>query len=161
MSSPLKADRKYYGRVLCTFAALLATSAGAAEMPESVLACQDETDDAKRLACFDREVRRHATTPEQRFGLPSGRAPAAKEDEAKEDREQTLRNITAKVTAISRRPRGEHVLTLDNGQVWAQTQAGSNLRVELGDSVTIRSAVLGSFLLTGPRGGSTRVERLR
>jgi hypothetical protein len=149
--------------IACVTAATLAGAVHAGPLPGSVLDCQKETDDARRLACFDREVRRHAGTPEQRFGLRPHQAPPAAPGEApvSHENDDELQNITAKVTAISRRPHGEGVLTLDNGQVWVQAQAGAQLRVRVGDEVTIRSAALGSFLLSGPRGGSTRVERVR
>lgn len=144
---------------------LLPGAFAAAPLPASVVACQEEKDDTKRLACYDREVRRHGGTPEERFGLKDHRAPAATPGDPSaapgDGDENELKHITATITAISKRPHGESVLTLDNGQVWAQTQAGSPLRVRIGDSVTIRSAALGSFLLSGPRGGSTRVERVR
>ena len=147
----------------CVLGTLLASATGAAPVPDSVVACQKETDDAKRLACYDQEVRKHAGTPEQRFGLRHNQSPPASagESPAEQQEKDELKTISATVTAISKRPRGESVLTLDNGQVWAQTQAGSRLRVRVGDTVSIRSAALGSYLLSSPRGGSTRVERVK
>jgi hypothetical protein len=147
----------------CLGAALLACAVEAAPLPDSIVACQKETDDARRLACYDEEVRRHAGTPEDRFGLRRNQSPPAApgEQPVEHPDKDEIENISATVTAISRRPHGERVLTLDNGQVWAQTQAGAYLRVRVGDTVTIRSAALGSYLLSVQHGGSTRVERIR
>jgi hypothetical protein len=49
-------------------------------------------------------------------------------------------------------------LLLDNGQTWGFTDP--NPRVRPGDSVTIKRAALGSFLLVTPSRHSYRVERL-
>ena len=49
-------------------------------------------------------------------------------------------------------------LVLDNGQTWNFTDP--NPRVRPGDTVTIKRAALGSFLMTTPSRRSYRVQRL-
>jgi hypothetical protein len=72
-----------------------------------------------------------------------------------------VRQIEARVTAVRLRPAGEQVLTLDNGQVWAQTEKKDFPRFEVGDVVVIKRAMLGSFLLTLQKGSpSSRVHRI-
>jgi hypothetical protein len=67
--------------------------------------------------------------------------------------------ITAAVTAISKRPRGEMVVTLDNGQVWAQKDA-QYLPIKVGDQVTILAAALHSYklIVAGRVTSVTRVQ---
>jgi hypothetical protein len=62
---------------------------------------------------------------------------------------------------VSAKPHGELVVTLENGQVWAEIQTSSGARVKAGDRVTIKPGALGSFLLVAPNGRSTKVTRVR
>jgi hypothetical protein len=144
-------------------------------VPAAVRACASETDAAARLACFDREVARATASdsgaaavpvpaaapqlsPEERFGI---RGELAREVEARTKvGNPDLERLTSKVTAMSRSPNGEMTVTIENGQVWAEREPGA-LRVRVGETVTIRTAALGSFLLTGTNGRAARVYRLR
>jgi hypothetical protein len=72
-----------------------------------------------------------------------------------------VRQIEARITAVRKRPAGEYVLTLDNGQVWTQTETRDFPQFKVGDAVVIKRAMLGSFLLTLQKGSpSTRVQRI-
>ena len=103
------------------------------DLAERIAACTREQDDTQRLACFDRAA------------APQGPAP---------------KRMSATVTAIDKRPRGELVVTLDNGQVWAQKSADRYFPLKVGDPVAILSGSLGSFRLSaGSRATAvTRVE---
>ena len=103
------------------------------DLAERIAACTREQDDTLRLACFDRAA------------APQGPAP---------------KRMSATVTAIDKRPRGELVVTLDNGQVWAQKSADRYFPLKVGDPVAILSGSLGSFrLIAGSRAPAvTRVE---
>lgn len=70
-------------------------------------------------------------------------------------------SLTAGVTAVTRGRDTRFVLTLDNGQVWRQIETLSQARVSVGDTVTIREASLGSFLLVTSNRIATRVRRVR
>jgi hypothetical protein len=115
-------------------AAALAQHASAADdLASRIAACTRELDDALRLACFDRAAQRQAPAPKR---------------------------MSATVTAIDKRPRGELVVTLDNGQVWAQKNAERYFPLEVGDSVAILAGSLGSFrLICGSR--ATAVTRVQ
>jgi hypothetical protein len=164
--------------------------AGAAEaLPPTLRACMSESDDARRLSCFDRESARLAgdqraaaapvaaappsppvaasaatpaapdTSPEEKFGY---RGSIAREEfDRRQAEERKFEQLTAKITELGTLPRGELLLTLDNGQVWAQKAADRALRLKVGDEVTIKRASLGSFLLTTAANGSMRVTRIR
>jgi hypothetical protein len=56
-------------------------------------------------------------------------------------------------------PNGHSIVTLDGGQLWELDEADPLLAT--GDSVTIKRAALGSFLMTTGSGRIHRVRRLR
>jgi hypothetical protein len=124
------------------------------ELSKRIAACTREQDDTRRLACFDR-----AADSAQAFGVPGSElARNRAAEEPKQD--ATPKRLTAKVAGIEKRARGELVFTLDNGQVWAQTEMGPYFPVNVGDEVTILAGTLGSHrLLVGSR--ATAVTRVR
>jgi hypothetical protein len=68
--------------------------------------------------------------------------------------------LTATVTAVTKNTYKKLTITLDNGQVWRQLD-NDPLPLKKGETVVIRSARLGSFLLQKESGsGSIRVSRL-
>lgn len=158
-------------------------------MTERLAACSGERDDALRLACYD-EVAQLATaarkqaaptdasmntkTPrskpeskpesaEDGFGVYGGEL--ARKRDAEDNKTATeLKRLTATVTAVSQRPRGELLVTLDNGQVWQQKKPQSYFPIRIGDEVTITSGALGSFHLAvygKMTGRSTQVTRMQ
>ncbi len=146
----------------------------AAELPAALQACRAEADAALRLACFDREADRMARDKAPAAAAASTAAPTTAEDQfgyrgemardeldRMKEKSRSSDELVAVVTGIAMRPRGEHVITLDNGQVWAQTNPDAMFRLALGDTVKIKPASLGSFLLSGPAKRSTRVNRIR
>jgi hypothetical protein len=158
--------------LLLTFAVIDAASAH--DAADDLRMCVHEADDARRLQCYDAAMGRNsdsgavarsspaapaATAPlsaEERFGLNDAQA------RAKQNVEEppALERLTATVSGITRQAEGELVMTLSNGQVWAQKQANS-FEVRIGERVTIKSAALGSFLMSNASGRSTRVARIR
>ena len=91
-------------------------------------------------------------SPEEKFGLRG---------ELKREKLGDLAELSATATAIAAKPRGELVVTLDNGQVWAEIAPGSSIRLKVGDRVTIKAGSLGSFFLVAPNNRSSKVTRLR
>jgi hypothetical protein len=147
----------------------LLPAAAAQDTNQALLSCASERDDARRLRCFDAvvaDLRPAASAPtaapapmpapvvsrEDKFG--------ARGDLDREKREE-LQEITGKVAEVGFRPHGELVITLDNGQVWAERTANSKVRVKVGDTVKIESGALGSFTLIAPNGRSSKVARVR
>lgn len=96
--------------------------------------------------------------PADEFGL-SPAAIIARKDPATTPPPVT--SITGSIAKVGNRPTGEWVVTLDDGQVWAQIDASSRARLVVGESVTIRKASLGSYLLVTSGGIATRVRRVR
>jgi hypothetical protein len=66
-------------------------------------------------------------------------------------------SITAKVVGFLRDNTGAIVVKLDNGQAWQLDSADPLLSA--GDSVTIKHAALGSFMLTTPSHRTHKVRR--
>jgi hypothetical protein len=154
---------------LLASALLFATAAPGAlaaedDLAQRIAACTREQDDARRLACFDRAAApKAAASPKvdttETFGV-HGSELARSRDDAKPETEGPPKRISAKVAAIEKRPRGELVVTLDNGQVWAQKEVGSYFPLKVGEPVAILAGTLGSFrLIAGNR--ATAVTRVQ
>jgi hypothetical protein len=161
--------------VLAMAAALITAGPAQAAVPATTagfLACAAEKDDARRLACFDAAVGQAQAAPgktapavvaaplsqEEKFGL---RGELKQEKAQKVPELQELEQLQAQVTSVASKLHGELVVTLENGQVWAEIQTNSGARVKAGDRVTIKPGALGSFLLVTPNGRSTKVTRIR
>jgi hypothetical protein len=144
--------------------------------------CAAMTDSAQRLACFDRlfvSAGPTATEPGARdpahapvmvaesaaaantaddFGLTKAQKQAADPDKVpKAERGE----ITAVVTGVTRRKTGETLVTLDNGQVWLQSDMTIKLLLKEGTTVTIGSGALGSYFLRANDRPSVRVRRVK
>ena len=163
---------------LCAFVLALATRASLAATPDplaTVRQCATESDDTRRLACYDRQFRvldTHAQGPtasappkgaapepasgtaEQRFGMngqversnPTTQAPK-------------IDHLAGSIAAVSYKPRGEVIIRLDNGQVWEEADGEDPVSLKVGDSVTIDTGVMGAYWLRFGKHGSVRVKR--
>lgn len=156
-----------YALLALVAAVPLAAAAGEAESP--LKACRAEADDARRLACYDREVDRMGDAPspaaaapemtaEERFGR-SGRMDREAFDRERDQARQG--ELIATVTEIWTRSDGLMVMTLDNGQVWSQNAPDPFFRLKTGDKIKVQAAAMGSYLLSGPSKRSTRVTRTK
>jgi hypothetical protein len=160
--------------------ASVAPAKAAERTTEAMLACADESDDAQRLRCFDavvanmrkgpRPAATVAATPPaaQPAVAPQPAAPTATPEQKfgargdiKPDRHEDLSELNSTVTALGAKPHGELIVTLDNGQVWAEIAANSRVKLKVGDTVKIERGALGSFLLVAPNGRSSKVARIR
>jgi pyruvate/2-oxoglutarate dehydrogenase complex dihydrolipoamide acyltransferase (E2) component len=148
-------------------------------------ACADEKDDAARLSCYDKAsnppappaapVAEKAPAPATATAAPApAPAPAPAEDpvaefgmnpelEAKkpdDEKKKELREISAQVVEVSKRTRGELVVTLDNGQVWTEKDAEPYLRVKVGDTIVIKRNRMGGYRLVGRGNRASAVTRI-
>lgn len=153
--------------------------------------CAGIGEDGARLACYDRTFGRGsapisapakpATAAAVPVAAAAGTAAAipAADAAAKAQREfglsetdkraldnnkslpQEPESLTATVKSASRRPTGEQVFVLENGQVWVETTTFTAARVQPGDAVTVRKGALGSYLLVTPKRIATHVRRLK
>jgi hypothetical protein len=127
--------------------------------------CAHVRNDTDRLACYD-----------QAFGKPPASAaatsPASNEQFGFTEKEMARNtgqsaapaapdSVTAAIKSLDRRRDGKFVVTLDNTQVWAQSEFNSQADVQVGDAVTVRRGALGSYLLVTKAGIGTRVKRVK
>jgi hypothetical protein len=142
-------------------------------------ACATEQDDSRRLACYDRCLghiqaeppRTAASKPQPTSGPAGPEAVALAEQQfginAQVARQQAgaqavpqLKELRGRVVAVSRKLRGEPIVTLDNGQVWQGADGEVMDRLKVGDVVTIWHGAMGSYhMAVGHE--SVRVTRMR
>jgi hypothetical protein len=150
---------------------------------EAARRCTQVADSLQRLVCFDRAFAASvaapvlAPTPAAAAAVPAAApvvaAPAAPPpalgDESvrrknQERAEAVPTTLTASVSAMKELRPGVFRLTLDNGQVWEQTEAESLFSVKVGDSVRIDKGKIGGYQMarvSNGRSGWVRVTRLK
>ncbi|GAB2518208.1 hypothetical protein [Microbulbifer agarilyticus] len=129
---------------------ILGLPAVAATVQEELKRCTEFSDDSKRLACYDKLANNLQTHIEQRFG-----------HEEKKAIEEAPESITAVISAAQKGAHGKYTFTLDNGQVWRQTDSGRTIW-RGGEEVTLERGALGSFFMRKSSGGrSLRVKRIK
>jgi hypothetical protein len=69
--------------------------------------------------------------------------------------------VSARITAVSRLSNDRFAITLDNGQVWTQLERDLAAEVRAGDTIQIKPAMLGSWMLETRGGVKTRVRLAR
>jgi hypothetical protein len=119
--------------------------------------CAAETDQGKRLACFDALAASVPKVEADQFGLTSDIA-------QKRDPVAVQKTVEAvlpgKIVALRLGARGELVFTLDNRQVWDQTQVEPNKEFKIGEDVHIEHGAMGSLWLAADKGRKTKVKRI-
>jgi hypothetical protein len=148
--------------LLILVAAFVARPALADESIEDKLrACANETDDAARLACFDKATK--PAKPPAPVAAEAAPTPAVDpvadfgNDAKKEDE---ITEISATVVEVRKRTRGQYVVTLDNGQVWTEKDAEPYLRIKVGDTIRIKRVAMGGYRLVGRGNRATAVVRV-
>lgn len=143
--------------VLCLTLFLIPVAAAAQPASHE---CAVVPDASARLACYD-----HAFPPPvETLQAASEKAQADFGLDAAEQgpslgppQPERIQGAVAKVD----QGRGVRVFTLDNGQVWTQTDPRTVGHVSPGDVVQVRKAILGGYTLVMPNGVSVRVRRTR
>jgi len=144
-------------------------AAPAQDLPASAANCAGIADDRARLACYDGLAARAKTgaapavsssapvpvtapaappaSKVESFGAETIRqtTPAKIAEKAAEEREE----IRAKVTVVALSYSKHFTVTLDNGQIWRQIEADSDLARSLksGNTVVISRGIFGSYNL--------------
>jgi hypothetical protein len=128
---------------------------------KAVLACRSLTEDAARLACFDKATaamgeaeskgdlltldrEQRKAVRRQAFGLSLPAFTLFDKGEKPED----VDRLTATVASASHDPYGKWTLRLDDGSVWRQIDDSQiNRTPHKGSNVVIKKGALGSFFL--------------
>jgi hypothetical protein len=169
----------------CVVAAVGCLASGVS-LAQSAVDCSSVAEDGARLKCYDDQAARQkkaasavkapatgasahpaAPTPaparpasgSSDFGLEGEalhRKQAAANPEAPKEPEQ----VVSRVRDVTTKPRGEYRITLEDGQVWEETgHSSSVLPPHVGDTVTIKRGMLGSYFLSHSTGLALRVKR--
>ncbi|HYD12519.1 MAG TPA: hypothetical protein VEC11_06705 [Allosphingosinicella sp.] len=146
---------------------------------EALVRCRAITEDAARLACFDRAVAALQAAQERRdvvmvdrqqvregrrrlFGLALPRIPifgGGDDDERDEDQVDTVEGVVA---SASQDGLGHWVVALQDGAVWMQVDNNTlALRPRAGQRVVINRGALGSFMMRVNNQPGIRVRRSR
>ncbi|MBL8129842.1 MAG: hypothetical protein JNM64_19555 [Chloroflexia bacterium] len=149
----------------------------------AVYACADIQGDSERLACFDEAVGRLRQAEQQGrvvtvdraqvdnlerqafgFNLPDFARvfPSLSSVTGGNDAppRETLESVELQVREVLTRSDGHTRFIMTDGQVWEQVLAESARNVRPGDTVTVRRAALGSYMLSPARSGPAhRVRR--
>lgn len=145
-----------------------------ARLVQDLADCRKITEDAARLACYDRT----ATSLEQ--AEAKGDIVVVDRDQARQVRRQAfgfslpsislfekgetqeeLENVTGEVAAASVNGAGKWTIRLADGAIWVQVDNNELHRTPRpGSPVKIRQASLGSFIMTINNGGGFRVRRV-
>jgi hypothetical protein len=134
------------------------TFAAVEPLAEGLRRCSLETDEGKRLACFDALASAVPKIQSDQFGMTVDIA--RKRDPVAATRNEN-ESLPGKIMALQEAPRGEYIFTLDNGQIWIQAELRSNIRFEVGDTVQIEHGAMGSLWLAADRHRKTRVKRIQ
>jgi FtsP/CotA-like multicopper oxidase with cupredoxin domain len=132
-----------------------AVAAGTAAAPKSPAVATPKTVQAAPAAPA-------AATPKDpvaEFGLTEA-AKQAKDPAKAAEAAKAPTSVTAKVISLRFKKYGEFVVTLDNGQVWEQNEPMPSAIVRVGDTVTVKKAVLGSYTLVTAAKVATKVHRV-
>lgn len=129
-------------------------------------ACASVAEPAARLACYDQafppppEVNKLAAAKAQGdFGLDAPRDSLRNPGQTVEEADPA--RIESRVLKVDYAHNGQRSFSLENGQLWRQTESRSTGHVRPGDIVQVRKAVLGSYMLMTPDGVGLRVSRAR
>ncbi len=129
-------------------------------------ACAKVADPAARLACYDSafppppDVIAAATEKAQAdFGLDRPRDGLLNPGQTREQADPE--RIESKVARVGAGRDGQRIFTLENGQVWTQTDSRAGGHLQVGDAVQVRKAMLAGYQLVMPNGVIVRVRRTR
>lgn len=148
---------------------LLAMPASAQDAPrpaalQALTACRALTSDAERLACFDRAAAELDASVERKevvvldkqevkktrrslfgFSLPKLRLFGNDRDQD-EAEEAEFQEITTTVKSLRRLRTGQWQFTIEDGAVWQTTESPS-FQPGIGETVTIKKGLLGSYFI--------------
>jgi len=127
--------------------------------------CVQLRNDTERLACYDQAFGKPAAAAAATAAAPQEQFGFTEKELARNTGQSAVsaaaESVTAAITSLVRRHDGKFVVTLDNAQVWVQSEFNSQADVEIGDSVTVRRGALGSYLLVTKAKIGTRVKRVK
>lgn len=154
-----KSCRKLFA-VAVVAAASQAVAAAAEDWQTEFLQCAEGGIEAERLECFDELAARltasQAVLPDAAVQAFGGETVADRQL----DKQTQVDEIRTTIEDVERRPRGEYVFLLDNGQTWTEVSPG-RAHYRPGMEVRVERTTLGGYMLSTDSGRATRVRRIR
>ena len=166
---------------------LASGNAFAANLEEELKKCAATSDSSARLACFDAldkadgvdttDVSSPAAMPmekeetvtakevevESAVSQPSETEPAVQDFgvEQRKAMENAPESMESAIVAVDRGKYTKPVVTLENGQVWQQTDGG-RMKLKVGQTALINRGAFSSFFIQNKSGGNrVRVKRIK
>jgi hypothetical protein len=134
------------------------TLAHADTLEDGLRRCAALNEHSQRLSCFDSIVRTLPQLDADRFGMTADierkRDPVAVQ-EAKDA------VLGGKIAGLRQTSHGEWTFTLDNGQIWVESEAKANVDFALGEDVRIEHGAMSSLWLVADQHRKVRVKRLQ
>jgi hypothetical protein len=149
--------RGYRWALLPWVLATLWSRAATDPLDASLRRCGAQTDQVQRLACFDTLVAALPKVEADRFGMT---AEIANKRDPVVGRQVQTEILPATIIAVGAGGHGELIFTLDNQQVWIQTQAEPGKHFAVGEPVHIEHGAMGSLWLAASKGRMTKVRRI-
>jgi hypothetical protein len=163
-------------RIRRGFMGLLVLVAGPVPGAESAMdaarRCAQVQDSLQRLVCYDRVFATPAAVLPAAVAAPAAAAPEpatsnfgdelVKRSVEERKRDSGPDTQTARVASTREVRPGAWRITLENEQVWQQTESDSHFFLDSGDTVVIKRGVLGGYQLEEEGGGRrVRVSRIK
>lgn len=150
------------------------------EIFTDLLQCRSIAQDAERLACFDRQVgaidaaaQRDEVvvldkselnkTRKTLFGFSFPKLPflgSGEEDDSGEAKVDGVDQIEAVITSVRSLGYGKWQIGLEDGAVWATTEAISARDPKVGQKIELKRAAMGSFMGKVEGGRAVRMKRV-
>jgi hypothetical protein len=141
---------------------------------DELLLCAKSNENLQRLACYDTVINKNINSHPEKHKVQQQAslqvATTEQVDNAKQqqaefgqenqpDSKDIISQIQATVIKTKKAPRGELIISLDNGQVWRQTDS-THLKLRKDNLVIIERGALGSFFI-GKENSNKRIRAKR
>ena len=148
----------YQSLLLCLAASCLPGLVRADNLDDALRQCAKTSEQAQRLACFDAIVSTLPQIEADRFGMTVDvehkRNPLAIQ-------QAKAAVLGGKIAGLSQARHGEWTFTLDNRQVWIETEPRPNVEFAVGEDVHIEHGAMSSLWLVADQHRKVRVKRLQ
>jgi hypothetical protein len=131
--------------------------ASAQSLDDAVRRCATDSDQTRRLACFDAVAGSLPRLEADRIGMTAD-IQRQRDPSAPQTKDQVLR---ARISGLRQAAHGAYIFTLDNQQVWAQAEASPSVDFVVGEDVRIEHGAMSSLWLVAHHHRRTRVTRLQ
>jgi hypothetical protein len=106
-------------------------------------------------------ARASAGSADSEFGLEGQALAKKRAAETPKDAPSKPEQLVATIKSVTGRGKGDYRFELDNGQLWVESQRTGGEPPAIGETVTIRPGLLGSYFLEREKGLALRVKRVK